>query len=242
MNILLVGCGAMGGALKDGWAKAMPNANVTVVTSSTTPQLLPNYDVILFAVKPAVLLKIAKDYRQFVHPNCCFISIAAGISIDQLKEQLGQNAIVIRAMPNLPVTTGCGMTAISGNESLSIAEKLFQAVGSTVCLKESLIDAATAVSGSGPAYFFYLVECLKEAGIAQGLSADAAHLLAHQTLKGAGSMMTQNLDASTLRQKVTSPGGTTAAALGIFQNGLKEMVVDAVGAAVQRAKELRSNS
>lgn len=140
-------------------------------------------------------------------------------------------------MPNLPVTVGCGMTALAGSTNLPIAEKLFQAVGKTVTIDESLIDASTALSGSGPAYFFYLVECLTKAGVSLGLNPEDASVMAHQTLKGAGAMTG---DAATLRARVTSPGGTTEAALKVFSPTLETLTHQALTAAVKRADELRN--
>lgn len=254
-KFLLVGCGMMGGALKQGWECAKAPFDVTVIEPSD-PNYLPDVtslpgdyfpDVIIFAVKPQALPKVLPSYKHFSAKGCLFLSIAAGIQLDYYHKILGEEARVIRAMPNLPVTVGQGMAALVTRSSLSekqraLGEEIFKVSGKVTWLdKESLMDVVTAVSGSGPAYFFRMVECLAAAGIASGLSPEVAMLLARQTAIGAGAMLEQSSDtAADLRLRVTSPGGTTAAALSVFdENGsLAKLTLTAVRAAVHRGQEL----
>lgn len=254
-QILLVGCGAMGSALKGGWEQAAIALKVMVIDPSN-PQHLPDSnalpsdfmpDVIILAVKPQTLLSVLPSYVHFAQQGSLIISIAAGVPLKAYHKILGEDARIIRAMPNLPVIVGQGMSVLTTQQPLSenyrtLGEALFAASGKVVWLEdEKLMDVVTAVSGSGPAYFFKMVEELTKAGIAGGLPLDIATQLARQTAVGSGAMM-QHLSSSPtdLRMRVTSPEGTTAAAMKVFdQDGaFGTLVLDAVKAATRRSKEL----
>jgi pyrroline-5-carboxylate reductase len=252
---LLVGCGVMGGALKQGWEAAKAPFEVVVIEPSNLAYLpdlksLPKEyipDLVIFAVKPQMIPNILPSYKHFSAEGCLFLSIAAGINLDYYHKVLGEEAHVVRAMPNLPVTVGQGMAVLVTRSSLSEEQRLlvssvFEVSGKAMWLeKESLIDVVTAISGSGPAYFFRLIECLAAAGVANGLPPEVAMSLARQTAVGAGAMLDQLPDTATeLRVRVTSPGGTTAAALSAFDEngGLAKLTLKAVRAAIHRAQEL----
>ncbi len=183
-------------------------------------------------------------------PGTVVLSIAAGKSIASFEKHLAPGSAVVRAMPNTPAAIGRGITGAVANAAVTPAQKdacdaLLSAVGEVVWVAdERLIDAVTAVSGSGPAYVFYLAECLAEAGCAAGLPADLAMQLARATVTGAGELMHRSdVPAATLRQNVTSPGGTTAAALGVLmrgESGLAALMREAVLAAEKRGRELGS--
>jgi pyrroline-5-carboxylate reductase len=203
--------------------------------------------MVIFAVKPQVLPEMLPLYRRFAGQGCLFLSIAAGISLDTYHKHLGENEFIIRAMPNLPVTVGRGMAVLVTQSSLSdrhreMGQAIFEASGKAIWLeKEGFMDVVTAVSGSGPAYFFRFVECLAASGVANGLPSEVAMCLARQTAIGAGAMLENISDTpAELRKRVTSPGGTTAAALGVFDHAhaLGRLTHTAVKAAIQRGQEL----
>lgn len=253
-KILLVGCGAMGAALYKGWAKG--RYEVTIIDPHVPEAfdrldlLPPSYhpDVVLFAIKPQVAPQVVPEYSFFTKTDKCplFLSIMAGTSIPKIQDMLGLSVPVVRAMPNLPVLVGQGITGLVATESLDPqhrqwAENIFAAVGTVVWLeKEDDINGVTALSGSGPAYFFQLVEHLTQAGLTLGLSLEVSENLSRQTLIGAAEILKNSSDsADQWRQRVTSPGGTTAAALNAFETGgWKELVDKAVKAAWQRSIEL----
>ena len=202
-------------------------------------------EAVLLAVKPQQMESALQAARDGLTRSTLFISIAAGISTLWLERRIGPYARVIRAMPNTPALVEASATAIcrgatATDDDMTFARALFEALGITVVVEESQMDAVTAVSGSGPAYFFRLVECLAEAGIKQGLPEDVAHSLAAQTLIGAGLLLQKSGESpKTLRERVTSKGGTTEAALRYFsENGFCFLVQGAVQAAAQRAAEL----
>ncbi len=201
----------------------------------------------VLAVKPQVLREVcasladaAREARPLV------VSIAAGITSAQLARWLGGNAAVVRSMPNTPALLGAGVTGLYAAAEVdsggrATAQALLSSAGETVWLQdEALMDAVTAVSGSGPAYVFLLAEALQAAGEAQGLPADAARALTLQTMLGAARMLVEgDADAAELRRRVTSPGGTTQAAIETFERGgLRPLVADAVARATQRGREL----
>lgn len=203
-------------------------------------------DVVVLAVKPQVMQSVLTSLQdQLIQSRCLLISIAAGVSTQSLKQWSGCDTVV-RCMPNTPALIGLGATglyatnAVSG-EQRQLADSLLSAVGTTVWLQEEAeIDAVTAISGSGPAYFFLLIEAMMNAGQQLGLSAEAARLLTLQTAVGA-SQLAQNaeVDAAELRRRVTSPGGTTEQAILSFEHsGFRSMVNAATQAAKQRAEEL----
>ncbi|MBX9804446.1 MAG: pyrroline-5-carboxylate reductase [Alphaproteobacteria bacterium] len=254
-KFLLVGCGAMGGALKAGWERVNAPFDVVVIEPSNS-QYLPDFaalpgdyipEMIIFAVKPQVLPEILPNYCRFSGQGCLFLSIAAGVPLEAFHKVLGEKESIIRAMPNLPVTEGQGIAVLTTRHLLSeshrsMGQAIFEASGKVLWLdKESLMDVVTAISGSGPAYFFRMVECLAQAGIVCGLPPEVAMQLARQTAVGAGAMLQHSSETATdLRIRVTSPGGTTAAALSAFdhQDALGKLVRVAVKAAIHRGQEL----
>ncbi|MGO4705496.1 pyrroline-5-carboxylate reductase [Microvirga sp. 2MCAF38] len=263
-SLVLVGAGKMGGAMLEGWlAVGMPASAVTVVDPrpsdemvrlctergiALNPTTVKSPAVLVFAIKPQMLDEAAPTINSWLGSDTLIVSILAGKTIGNLLEKMPNAKAVIRAMPNLPASVGRGATGAVANTHVSEAQKktadaLLRAVGIVEWLpSEDLIDAVTAVSGSGPAYVFHLVECLAEAGAAAGLPADLAARLARATVTGAGELLMQSdLSPATLRQNVTSPGGTTAAALEVLMTdpaGLKTLMRDAVAAAKRRAEEL----
>jgi len=201
----------------------------------------------LLAVKPQVMRTVCGDLSQRAQAQQpLVISIAAGITATQLDRWLGGNVAVVRAMPNTPALLGAGITGLFANARVDAAQReqaaaLLGAVGPTVWIDdEAQMDAVTAVSGSGPAYLFLLAEAMQAAGEAQGLPAAAARALVNQTLLGAATMLTQqNEPADVLRARVTSPGGTTQAAIETFEaGGFRELVDRAIAAATVRGREL----
>ena len=202
-------------------------------------------NVIFLAVKPQDLADVLTELKQTIQPETVVISIAAGKTIKFIEDQLQTNNPVIRAMPNTPAQIGKGISAIaagakvSGDE-LKIATELFSTTGEVVVVTEDKIDAVTALSGSGPAYFFYFIEAMVKAGVELGLTDEIATKLAIETISGSAAMLKEsNLDAATLRKNVTSPKGTTAAALEVFSNSdLENIILKAMSAAKNRAQEL----
>jgi pyrroline-5-carboxylate reductase len=204
--------------------------------------------VLVLAVKPQMLDEAAAPLNALLGPGTLIISILAGKTIGNLRSRLPSAAAVVRAMPNLPASIGRGATGAAASPEVSegqrlMADALLSSNGIVEWLgSEDLIDAVTALSGSGPAYVFHLVECLAEAGTAAGLPPDLAQRLARATVTGAGELLFQSdLPPATLRQNVTSPGGTTAAALEVLmreEQGLKALMQEAVAAAKRRAGEL----
>lgn len=264
--ILLVGGGKMGGAMLAGWLKhgvkpadilviepdrnaaAALRAQYKVGVGDSLPETLERApSMVIFAVKPQVLAAVAPPYKRFVGPDTAFLSIAAGKTIAFFERHLGSQAAIIRAMPNTPAAVGRGITVLYANSAASKAQKelcesLMKAVGEVRwATSESQFDAVTAVSGSGPAYVFLLIECLAEAGVAAGLPAALAMDLARATVAGSGELARQSSEpAETLRRNVTSPGGTTAAALEVLMgpDGLQPLMTRAIAAAARRSQEL----
>ena len=203
--------------------------------------------VIVLAVKPQAMDGVVHSYRRFTTPETVFLSIAAGKTLAYFGRHLGDQAAVIRAMPNTPAAIGRGITVGCPNPHVSatqiaLCDRLLAAAGEVAWVDdEALIDGATAVSGSGPAYVFLLIECLAKAGIAAGLPAELAMRLARITVSGAGELARLSSEAAeTLRQNVTSPGGTTRAALDVLMapDGLEALLAKAVAAAAARSREL----
>jgi pyrroline-5-carboxylate reductase len=271
--LLLVGCGKMGGALLRGWlAGGLPAAAITIVEplglapGTHVPlgyagpyprvlkepgQLAPDArpELVLLAIKPQQMAAAVPDYRRLAAAGSAFLSVAAGTTIATLETLLGADTAILRAMPNTPAAVGMGITAVCANDRATeahrfAAEELLNAVGVVEWLEEEpLLDAVTAVSGSGPAYVFLLAECLCEAGIAEGLPPALARRFARETVAGAGALLHHSSEtASRLRENVTSPGGTTQAALEVLmaEGGLEGLMVRAVAAAARRSRELAS--
>ncbi|HUB90529.1 MAG TPA: pyrroline-5-carboxylate reductase, partial [Dyella sp.] len=204
-------------------------------------------DVLMLAVKPQVMPAIHAELRDLLQRHRpLLISIAAGVRIDQLERWFGNLLPIVRCMPNTPALIGAGATGLCANlrvtpQQREQAQHILDAVGITRWIdNEALMDTVTALSGSGPAYFFALVEALEEAAVAQGMPRDTARILATQTCLGAGRMLVESNEApATLRQRVTSPNGTTQAALESFSaDQLPRIVARAVAAATRRGAEL----
>ncbi len=220
------------------------NERFGVHSADNNQSLVDACEVVVLAVKPQVLHDVvtALAFRD----DQLLISIAAGIRSEAISDWIGQPIALVRTMPNTPALVQSGATGMFANSHVThkqheIAEHIMRAVGITLWLKdESLMDAVTAVSGSGPAYFFYLMEAMEQAAQDMGLDADAAHLLSVQTAFGAAKLALEVEDSPThLRERVTSPGGTTAQAIDYLNDHhASTIIVDALKAAQQRAKEL----
>jgi len=206
--------------------------------------------LIVFAVKPQVMKPVCEALATVFPANALALSIAAGITTAQMDRWLGGERAIVRSMPNTPALLGAGATGLFANARVDakqreLAQAVLGAVGVTAWIdSETLMDTVTAVSGSGPAYFFLLAEALQAAAVAQGLSEEAARALVVQTCAGAGRMLAESgEDAATLRQRVTSPGGTTQAALESFTaSGFADIVAKAVAAATTRGTELSAKA
>ena len=204
-------------------------------------------DVLLLAVKPQIMPSLHAELRDSLQRHRpLLISIAAGVRVDQLERWFGHGLPIVRCMPNTPALIGAGATGLYANHRVSPAQRaqaqhMLDAVGQTRWIDdERLMDTVTAVSGSGPAYFFALVEALEDAAVAQGMPRETARALAAQTCLGAGRMMVESgEDPGVLRQRVTSPNGTTQAALESFAaDGLARITARAVAAATRRGEEM----
>ncbi len=259
-GLVLLGCGKMGSAMLAGWLeRGLPAGSVWVIDPAPSEWLQgqgvhlnadPPADpaIVLVAVKPQMMDDALPAIAGFGGGRRLFISIAAGTPIAAFEKVLGQKTPIIRAMPNTPAAVGRGITAIIGNarageDDLALAESLLSAVGQVVRLEsEGQMDAVTGVSGSGPAYVFHLIETLAAAGQAQGLSDDLAMRLAKATVAGAGALAeAADEDPAQLRVNVTSPNGTTQAALEVLtdpDSGFPPLLDRAVAAAARRSKEL----
>ncbi len=212
---------------------------------ASVAELAARADTLVLAVKPQTMDEALAGLRAHIRPETLVISIAAGISIDRVRDRLGSAIRIARAMPNTPALVGAGAAGVAMGPGCTDADRavvraVFEAVGICVFVEETQIDAVTAVSGSGPAYFFLMVESLTAAGVASGLPEDAAARLAAQTLYGAGKLLADSADGpGTLRARVTSKGGTTEAALKQLQNdGFERVIHQGVAAAAARSREL----
>jgi len=265
-TVVLVGCGQMGSAMLRGWLQSNAASRFVIVEPAGAPEafaaaphvaahraaselddaLAP--DAVVFAVKPQVIGDIVPAYRRFVRPGTVFMSIAAGTTIANLAKHLGDAAIV-RVMPNTPAAIGRAISVACANPRVTAAQRqlcdaLLAAIGESTWVEdEGLLDAVTAVSGSGPAYVFLLIETLAEAGAKAGLPPDLALHLAQATVAGAGELARVSSESpARLRENVTSPGGTTRAALDVLMagDGLAALMTRAVAAATARSRELAS--
>ncbi len=265
-SLLLVGCGAMGSAMLSRWQQTHEDArpHITVIDPAspshpessrlrwlTSLSLLPAeaaFECIVFAIKPQQMETLLPAYRaRFAEASPLYISIAAGKTLSYLHQHLGQHAAIIRAMPNTPAAIGKGMTTLVASTTThhhhrQHAESLMRALGDIAWLDdEAQLDIATAIAGSGPAYCFLFMECLMDAAMQRGLSEPLARQLAVATLGGSAELAaTSTTPLAELRQRVTSPGGTTEAALTAFmaEGGLKQLVNDAISRAIARSKQL----
>lgn len=265
--LLLVGAGKMGGAMLDRWLDfGLEAPKLTVLDPHVSEERAASlaeagacvakdaagvarrdYRTAVLAVKPQAMADVLPEVAPLVAPGTVIVSIAAGVQIATLEAAFGAGQPVVRAMPNTPAQVGKGMTVAVANAAVSGLQKsavdaLLSAVGAFAWVDdEALIDAVTAVSGSGPAYVFLLAECLAEAARRVGLPDELADLLGRQTVTGAGALLSESpLPPDTLRKNVTSPGGTTAAALSVLmaEDGLQPLLTRAVEAAKKRAIEL----
>lgn len=226
-------------------ARCAEAERIGVACASSLAELVSRSGVLVLAVKPQVMGAVLDEVKPALKPGTLVVSIAAGISIPFIQSRLASGTPVIRVMPNTPYMVHAGASGMAPSPECSevqieIARQIFASMGIAEVVEESAIDAITALSGSGPAYFFYMVECLVDAAVAQGLDRAMAERLAGQTLFGAGKLLKETGEsASELRKKVTSPGGTTEAALNAFRaEGLEKIVGAAVSAAANRSREL----
>ena len=254
-RILLVGVGKMGGALFNGWSHRNDLAISTLDPHAATAdyhdpaEISSTFDIVLLAVKPQVMAEIASSLRPLLTPSTLVLSIAAGKTIAFFEDLFGRDHPVIRVMPNTPALVGKGMSVLCGNAATTERQRqtamtLMAAVGDAEWIDdERLMDAVTALSGSGPAYLFHLIEAMTAAGITAGLSPALSEKLARQTVIGAAALADNqsSTSAATLRQNVTSPGGTTEAALNILMDhntGLTPLLTTAILAAKKRSVDL----
>jgi pyrroline-5-carboxylate reductase len=263
-TILLVGAGKMGGALLEGWLglgldpkyaaviEPQPSRELAALAGrglrlNPAASAIGEASAIVIAVKPQMAPEVMPALAPYVGAGTVVVSIMAGRTLDFLEQALSQRAALVRAMPNTPAAIGRGITVAVPNVRVSarqheLVHALLSATGAVEWIAdETLMDAVTAVSGSGPAYVFLLAEALAQAGAAAGLPGDLAARLARATVAGSGELLQRSpLDPASLRQNVTSPGGTTAAALDVLSgpHGLRELMARAVAAATARSRQL----
>jgi pyrroline-5-carboxylate reductase len=217
-----------------------------VRTTSNNADALGQADVVVLATKPQVFPQVLPRLGDALRPGALVVSIAAGVSTKIIERALPRETRVVRTMPNTPALVGAGATAITGgsrasDSDVALVETLFRSVGVCVRVPEAQIDAVTGLSGSGPAYVFAMIEALRDAGVGEGLAEDVSLRLASQTVFGAARLLLEGDDPpETLRERVTSPGGTTRAGLDALDaSGFSETVAGAVRAATRRSNELR---
>jgi pyrroline-5-carboxylate reductase len=264
-TLVLVGAGKMGGAMLEGWLKAGLSPKQIVALDPNPPAevkalldnhgirhnpdvaFITNAEVVLVAVKPQIMDDVLVNLTSLAKSKPLILSVVAGKTIKRLSDFFGGDAAIIRTIPNTPAAIGRGITAMALNDKVSdqqsaLAEQLLSSIGEVVRVPaEEQIDWVTAVSGSGPAYIFWMTECMTAAGIKLGLEPKLAEQLARATVSGSGELMrVSGIDAATLRQNVTSPKGTTYAALQhlMADDGLKPLMERALDAAAKRSKEL----
>lgn len=260
-SLALIGAGNMGGAMLGGWLAQGFDPNSITVIDPAQPQSFRDKgvrveavpppgmmaDVLVLAVKPQIMGEILPFAARLAGPDTVTVSVAAGQTIATIEAALGKGRAVVRTMPNTPALVGRGITVACPNAAVTPLQRrrvdgLLKAIGKVEWVNdEALIDAVTAVSGSGPAYVFHLVEAMTAAGEKAGLPPALAAVLARETVSGAGELLAQSeLPPSRLRENVTSPKGTTAAALEVLmgEGGLTPLMEKAVAAAHRRAKEL----
>ena len=265
-RLVLVGCGQMGSAMLRGWLASGAAAQYLIVEPAGLPAAFSGNsaitfcrtadgisgestpDAVVFAVKPQVIDDVLPAYRRWAQPQTLFLSIAAGKTIAGLARHLGDAAIV-RVMPNTPAAIGRAISVACANPRVSpqqrrLSEALLTAIGESVWVEdEALMDPVTAVSGSGPAYVFLLIETLAAAGVKAGLPSELALRLARDTVAGAGELARRSSESpGKLRENVTSPGGTTRAALDVLMapDGMAQLLDEAIAAATARSRELAS--
>jgi pyrroline-5-carboxylate reductase len=264
-TIVLVGCGQMGSAMLRGWLRGEAAGRFVIIEPADAPAGLAESpaiewrrapddvaadlapDAVVFAVKPQILDPLLPAYRRWVRPETLFLSIAAGKTVAGIARHLGNEAAIIRCMPNTPAAIGRAITVACPNAHVRqgqrrLCEQLLAAIGESAWVEdEALMDAVTAVSGSGPAYVFLLIEALAAAGISAGLPPELSLRLARATVAGSGELALVSSEApARLRENVTSPGGTTRAALDVLmaEHGVPDLLDRAVAAATVRSREL----
>ena len=263
-TVVLVGCGQMGSAMLRGWLQSGAASRYVIIEPAGVPEPFASLshveahgaaselddalapDAVVFAVKPQVMSDIVPAYRRFVRPETVFMSIAAGTTIANLAKHLG-DAAMVRVMPNTPAAIGRAISVACANPRVTAAQRqlcdaLLAAIGESTWVEdEGLLDAVTAVSGSGPAYVFLLIETLAAAGVQAGLPPQLAARLALATVAGSGELARVSHETpARLRENVTSPGGTTRAALDVLmgEEGMAQLMERAVAAATRRSREL----
>ena len=271
-NVLLFGYGKMGSSIARGWMLKELGFNFFIIEKEASLRKIANkdgfkvyenidllnknekpkiFDIIFLAVKPQQMEDTITSFSKFNLYKSVFVSIAAGLSFSWFRNKINKEIKIVRAMPNLPASIGFGVTGYCKSKNLSAEEDkdvyaLLTAFSKTIYLSnENLIDNVTAISGSGPGYIFYLVEALSQIGIDQGLTKKDANTLARETLIGSARLIeASKVDPKTLKETVTSPGGTTEAGLLVLQskqNGLYPLLKSTINNAIKRAKELNSN-
>ena len=272
LKILLIGCGKMGGSLLEGIVKSHDNFNLIDVVDPVINDSYKNnfkksktnfyshikelkdsiaYDSIIIATKPNNYVEILDDLKNHITVNeeILIISILAGIKIKKIENIIG-SVPIIRAMPNIAASVAEGMTALTGNKKITndkidTANMIFQSIGNKIWLEdEGQMDSFTAISGSGPAYFFYFTECLHKIAIDEGFSEDVAKQISEQIMIGSGKLIKDsNIDVVQLRKNVTSPNGTTEAALKVLcdDDGLLSKLREAIEKAKKRSIEISNN-
>ena len=272
-NLILFGYGKMGSSIAKGWESSNIDFNIFIIERDLSlknqaitdgfkafneikellsTKIFVNIDIIFLAVKPQQMSIALNQIKEFYNSNTLFISIAAGLSFAWFQSKLNKNIKIIRAMPNIPSSIGRGVTGYCKSNNIiekekNEAHKLLSSIGTAVFLSsENLIDVVTSISGSGPAYIFYLVEVLAEIGVSEGLNEKDAKIIALETLIGSAKLLDiTNIDPKILRGNVTSPGGTTEAALEVFtssKTGLLPLLKSTIKSAKKRAVDLNSNN
>jgi len=258
-RIGIIGAGNMGSAIIKGISASNLNTDLLIFdideakllffqsetginVSGSIENIIDFSDILILAVKPGTILSVSALLKNY---NGIIISIAAGISINSITNTAGTDKKVVRAMPNTPVTTGSGMTVLSHSSNIEFNEienvrSIFSSIGEVLIMDEKHMNTVTAISGSGPAYIFTFIQAMADAGVKLGIPRSEALLLAGQTILGSAKMfLDKKENPIMLRDKVTSPGGTTIAALHVLEKaGFSGIIIDAIEAAANRAKEL----
>jgi len=269
MTVAFLGTGSMGSAILNGMIQSGTKGSdvrATTKTVANSEQLAIKYgvsafateqhpnanslavqgaDIVIVAVKPGYVLEVLDEISSVIAKDALVISVAAGVQIKTMEEHLPDTVSVIRAMPNTPALIQKGVTGISTGSRVSAAEleiatELFEAVGKALVIPEDHIDALSTISGSGPAYVFYLMEEFIKTAVSQGFSQEAAYLMVSETFLGASELLVQTQgDPAELRRQVTSPNGTTMRAIAVMQDAnLHDLFLKATSAALARAKEI----
>jgi len=257
-NVTIIGCGRMGNAVLSA-VNSLEGMNVYGVEKDSEKRDIlrkesgyeiyarlneaPDSEIYIIAVKPQEIETVLTELKEKVDENMCVVSVAAGVTVDYIKEVIGKEVAVVRVMPNTPALAGKGMTAVFVSGKSEYAEdvkRIFGSVGAVVEVEEELMDTVTAVSGSGPAYFFLLAEVMEKFALDNGMDAESARKIAYETIIGAGELMKKSSKSfKKLREDVTSPGGTTQAAVEYMkEKGLENIFYNALEQAKKRSREL----